>query len=134
LHFAVAPVGSVLLAATLGALVEAAAGCETVPDVGGVAAGAVAAGAGVRGAAGTAGLAEPPLAAGDALVAAFWTPPCPLHAPRPEDADAVPSLQVVEPVVPAVDVADPDGDGGVSGAAGTAALEGSDFGVFCWPP
>jgi hypothetical protein len=30
------------------------------------------------------------------FLAAFWTPPCPLHAPRPVAADVVPSLQTVE--------------------------------------
>jgi hypothetical protein len=35
-------------------------------------------------------------AAGAALVEpAFWTPPCPLHAPRPVAVEVVPSLQVV---------------------------------------
>jgi hypothetical protein len=47
------------------------------------------------GAAGAAG-ASAAGAAGAALVAAaFWTPPCPLHAPRPVAVEVVPSLQVV---------------------------------------
>jgi hypothetical protein len=102
LHFAVAPVGSVLLAVAVGA------NFGTVADLaaaGAAAAGAAAAGAaaGVDAGAVAAGGADTGTVAGVAaaealLLGAFCTPPWPLHAPRPVAAEVVPSLQVVAAV------------------------------------
>ena len=50
--------------------------------------------AAAAGAAVAAGAAAVASAAG-LLFDAFWTPPCPLHAPRPVAVEVVPSLQVV---------------------------------------
>jgi hypothetical protein len=86
LHFAVAPVGSVLPAAAVGAAFDAAGFAAA-------AAGAAAAGA-AAGASVLAGAALDADAAG-ALFAAFCTPPWPLHAPLPVAVDVVPSLQLV---------------------------------------
>jgi hypothetical protein len=47
------------------------------------------------GSAGAAGAAAAGAAGAALVVAAFWTPPCPLHAPRPVAVEVVPSLQVV---------------------------------------
>jgi hypothetical protein len=78
LHFAVAPVGSVLPAVAVGADLVAVA---VLAAGAGVAAGAdFAAGAGVAAAAG---------------LAAFCTPPWPLQVPLPVEVLVVPSLQVV---------------------------------------
>jgi hypothetical protein len=77
---AVAPVGSVLLAAAVGADFEA------VDDL--AAAGAASAGAAAAGAAAVA-------SAAGLLFEAFFTPPWPLQAPRPVAVEVVPSLQVV---------------------------------------
>jgi hypothetical protein len=80
---AVAPVGSVLPAAAVGADFAA-------PDD----LAAVVAGAAVAAAAGAA-------AAAALLFEAFCTPPWPLHAPRPVAVEVVPSLQVVGDPEPA---------------------------------
>ena len=99
MHFAVAPVGSVLLAVAVGAdfvagAVLAAAGA--IAGEGAAAAGAeavpVAAGAAAAGGAAVAAF----FAAAGVVLGDFCTPPCPLHAPRPEAVDVVPSLQVLE--------------------------------------
>jgi hypothetical protein len=58
------------------------------------AAGAAGADAAAAGAAVVAGAAAVASAAG-LLFDAFWTPPWPLHAPRPVAVEVVPSLQVV---------------------------------------
>jgi hypothetical protein len=111
LHFAVAPAGSVLLAATVGAdaddadlAAEVAAGddADAVPAGGGVAGGAAGAAAALAGgaaAAGAAGVDDGAGVAGDvavlAVFAAFTVPPWRLQAPRPVAVEVVPSLQVV---------------------------------------
>jgi hypothetical protein len=122
LHLAVAPVGSVLLA------VEAGADFEAVDDLAAAGAAAVvAAGAAVAAAAGAAGAEAEVAAAAGLLGVAFWTPPCPLHAPFPVAEEVVPSLQVVG-------VLDDAGAAGaaVAGAAGAAA--GAVVAVAFWTP
>jgi hypothetical protein len=93
LHFAVAPVGSVLPvddlvvaavdfeAGVLGAVVVGAVDFIMVPLGGALEAGGAAAGAD-----------EEPVLPDEV---AFCTPPWPLHAPRPVALEVVPSLQVV---------------------------------------
>jgi hypothetical protein len=117
LHFAVAPVGSVLLAAAVGALAFIAV--EAAGTVAGDIAGEVAfiavvlLGVVVLVAAAAAGAVAEPVPgdatgtlAGEAAVAGaasaaglpfagFCTPPWPLQAPRPEAVEVVPSLQVL---------------------------------------
>jgi hypothetical protein len=88
LHFAVAPVGSVL-PAVFGAVVVGAVAFEAVPLVGTLDGGGVAAGAGPE---------DEPL---PDPAAAFFTPPWPLHAPRPVAVEVVPSVQVVGAVAEA---------------------------------
>ena len=88
MHFALAPVESVLPAVAVGAdfvavEVFAAAGAAGVLGA--------AAAAGAEGAAGAAGAAVD-AAAG---AAAFWMPPWPLQVPLPVEVVVVPSLQVV---------------------------------------
>jgi hypothetical protein len=112
LHFAVAPAESALPPAAAGAgveaaavelaVVEAGADCDAAPDGDEVAGFAVPAGA----------------------PGVFCTPPWPLHAPRPVAAEAVPSLQVVDPAAGSA--------AGVMGA-GLAPAEG-DLDAFCTPP
>ncbi len=120
MHLAVAPAGSLPLAAAVGAeadaaavdlaaVVAAGADCDMAPEGAGV--------AGDAGAAAAVGLAE----AGD--FAAFCLPPWPLQAPRPVAVEVVPSLQVVPPELAAAGVAD------VAGAAELAEAE-----AFCLPP
>jgi hypothetical protein len=109
LHFAVAPVGSLLVGVAVGADFEAddleAAGAVPV--------------AGVP----VAGAAEEALASEASLLFdAFWTPPWPLHAPRPVAVEVVPSLQVVG--VPEA--------GGAAGAAGEAAAGAGAAGAADW--
>jgi len=90
---AVAPVGSVLPAAAVGADLDAVEDLAAVGAAGaagaGFAAGAGAGGAGVAAAAAGAGA--------DAAAAgvAFCIPPCPLQVPLPVDVLVVPSLHVV---------------------------------------
>jgi hypothetical protein len=114
LHLAVAPVGSVLPAAAVGAVFEAVAALAPAPLWGrpAAAAGAAVAGAAFVAAAGAAagaafvaaaGAAEAAAGAGAvagaaeaaAVPAAFWMPPWPLQVPLPVDVEVVPSLQVV---------------------------------------
>jgi hypothetical protein len=119
---AVAPVGSVLLAVAVGADFDA------VDDL--AAAGVPAAGAAGADAAAAAGAA---VAAGAAAVAsaagllfdAFWTPPCPLHAPRPVAVEVVPSLQVVGV---------PEAAGAAGAAAAGAAGAAVVLAAFWTPP
>lgn len=115
LHFAVAPVGSVLLAVAVGADLVAVADLAAVVDAAGAAAGAAEAAAGEA----AAGAAAAAVVAGLDFVA-FCIPPWPLHVPLPVDVVVVPSEQVV--VAPAAGVA------GVFGAAAVAAA------AFCTPP
>jgi hypothetical protein len=81
LHFALAPVGSVLPAVEVGADFVAVEVLAAVVEAAGA--------AGVLGAAAAGGAA---FAAG---VAAFCTPPWPLQVPLPVEVVVVPSLQVV---------------------------------------
>jgi hypothetical protein len=113
---AVAPVGSVLLAVAVGADFDA------VADL--AAAGTAGADAAAAGAAVAAGEAVVASAAG-LLFEAFWTPPWPLHAPRPVAVEVVPSLQ-------AVGVPDAAGAAGAAaaGAAGAAVV----LAAFWTPP
>jgi len=107
-----------------GLLAESGADFEAVADLAATAAGAAAA-AGPSAAAGA--------AAGVVSVAgldfdAFWTPPWPLHAPRPLTVEVVPSLQVfADPE----DIAGAAGDAAGSGAAASAFLA---LLAFCTPP
>jgi hypothetical protein len=124
LHFAVAPVGSVLLAVAVGADLVAVDDLAAVVDAAGAAAGAVAAVfAAAAGAAVVAAVAELDFAA-------FCIPPWPLHVPLPVDVLVVPSAQVV--VAPGAGVA------GVLGAAGVlvagAAAGAVAAAAFCTPP
>ena len=97
-----APVGSLLVGVAVGADFET----DDLEAAGGVAvAGVPVAGAAEEALASEAGL----------LFDAFWTPPWPLHAPRPVAVEVVPSLQVVG--VPEA--------GGAAGAAGEAAGAGA---------
>jgi hypothetical protein len=131
LHFAVAPVGSVLLAEAVGTDLVAVADLAAVADAAGAVAGAAAAAAGGAAAAfvaAGAGSAVAAVVAGLDFVA-FCTPPWPLHVPLPVDVVVVPSEQVV--VAPAAGVA------GVFGAAGVAAAgaaAGAAAAAFCTPP
>jgi hypothetical protein len=84
---AVAPVGSVLLAAAVGADFVA------VDDLAAVAAGAAAAGAADAAALSLFAAALSLFAA--AALGAFCMPPWPLHVPLPVDVEVVPSLHVV---------------------------------------
>jgi hypothetical protein len=102
----------VLLAVSVGADFDA------VDDL--AAAGAAAAAAGAAVVAGAAAVAS----AAGLLFDAFWTPPWPLHAPRPVAVEVVPSLQVVG-------VPDAAGSGAAAaGAAGAAVL----LAAFWTPP
>ena len=125
LHFAVAPVGSVLLAVAVGADLVAVADLAAVVD----AAGAAAAGAAAAAAGGAAaGAAAAAVVAGLDFVA-FCIPPWPLQVPLSVDVVVVPSEQVV--VAPAAGVA------GVFGAAGVAAAGAAAdaaAAAFCTPP
>jgi hypothetical protein len=76
--------------------------------------------AAAAGAAVAAGAAAVASAAG-LLFDAFWTPPCPLHAPFPLAVEVVPSLQVVGV---------PDAAGSGAAAAGAAVV----FAAFWTPP
>lgn len=105
MHFAVAPVGSVLLAAAVGADLVAVADFAAVVE-----------------ASGAAGAAAAVVAALD--LAAFCTPPWPLHVPLPVDVLVVPSAQVV--LAPAT------GAAGVLEVAG--AFAGAAAAAFCTPP
>jgi hypothetical protein len=134
LHFAVAPVGSVLLAVAVGADLVAVDDLAAVVDAAGAAAGAVA-GAVADAAAGAAAAvfaaaAGPAVAAAVAELdfAAFCIPPWPLHVPLPVEVLVVPSAQVV--VAPAAGVAGVLGAAGVL-VAGAAAAAGA---AFCTPP
>ena len=90
MHFAVAPVGSALLAAVVGADLLAVAALAAVLDAAaGAAAGAVA--ADFAAAAGAAAVA----ADADLDFVAFCIPPWPLQVPLPVEVVVVPSLQVV---------------------------------------
>jgi hypothetical protein len=125
LHFAVAPAGSVLPAALVGAEVEAeadfaavvAAGavCDIAPEGAGVAAGAVV-------------VADVLPVVADLVAVAFWTPPWPLQAPLPVAVEAVPSLHVVPPVL-AVEAA-----GAAAGGAAVIAMVELGAAAFCTPP
>jgi hypothetical protein len=128
LHFAVAPLGSVLLAVAVGADLVAVEVLAAVVDAladAGVCTGTVAgdAAAGAAGAAAVAG----------AAVEAFCTPPWPLQVPLPLEVVVVPSLQFVTPAA---------GDGvctgtvaGVAAAgAGAVAAAALDVEAFTWPP
>jgi hypothetical protein len=134
LHFAVAPVGSVLLAVAVGADLVAVEDLAAVVDAAGAAAGAVA--GAVADAAAGAVAAVFAAAAGAAVAAAvaeldfaaFCIPPWPLHVPLPVDVLVVPSAQVV--VAPAAGVAGVLGAAGVL-VAGAAAAAGA---AFCTPP
>ncbi len=110
LHFAVAPVGSVLLALAVGADLVAVAD---------LAAAVVAAAAGAVAAAVAAGLD----------FVAFCIPPWPLQVPLPVDVVVVPSVQVV--VGPAAGAAGAFDAAGVLVAGAAAAAVGADF---CTPP
>jgi hypothetical protein len=116
---AVAPVGSVLPAAAVGADFEA---------VEGFAAGAAVADAAVAGAAAAAGAAVVASAAGVPFDA-FCTPPWPLQVPLPVDVEVVPSLQVLGP---------PDAAGAAGAAAGVAAagaaVGAAEVPAFWTPP
>jgi len=108
----------VLLAAAVGADFDAvddlaAAGAAGVAGADAAAGAAVVAGAGA--AASDAGLVFDP----------FWTPPWPLHAPRPVAVEVVPSLQVV---------ADPDAAGDAGAAAADAAGDAVVLTAFWTPP
>jgi hypothetical protein len=142
LHFAVAPVGSVLLAVAVGAVLVAVDDLAAVVDAAGAAAGAVAAAVAgaVADAAAGAVAAVFAAAAGAAVVAAvaeedfaaFCIPPWPLHVPLPVDVLVVPSAQIVD--APAAGVAGVVGVAGVlvaGAAAGVAAAAGA---AFCTPP
>jgi hypothetical protein len=134
LHFAVAPVGSVLLAVAVGADLVAVADLAAVVDAAGAAAGAAAAAAGGAAAAFVAGAAG---AAAAALVAgldfaAFCIPPWPLHVPLPVDVVVVPSEQVV--VAPAAGVAGVFVAAGVEAAGVAGAVAGAAAAAFCTPP
>jgi hypothetical protein len=103
---AVAPVGSVLPAAAVGAEFAAA---EDLAAAGVAAAAAGAAAAGVAG-------------------VAFCTPPWPLQVPLPVDVEVVPSLQVLV-------AAEAAGAAGAAGAAaGAAAAEAAEVPAFWTPP
>jgi hypothetical protein len=137
LHFAVAPVGSVLLAAAVGADLLAVDDLAAVVDAAGAAAAAVAgavadaaAGAVAAVFAATAGAAVA-AAVAELDFAAFCIPPWPLHVPLPVEVLVVPSAQVV--VAPAAGVVGVGATGVlVAGAtAGAAAAAGA---VFCTPP
>ena len=80
--------------------------------------------AAAAGAAVAAGAAAVASAAG-LLFDAFWTPPCPLHAPRPVAVEVVPSLQVVGV---------PDAAGGAGAAAAGAAGAAVVLAAFWTPP
>ena len=129
LHFAVAPVGSVLLTASVGADWVADDVFAIVPAGDMVAEGAAALGAAVvaagAGAAASCGAVVAALGAAGAGAdfGAFCTPPCPLHAPRPDVMVVVPSLQML-----GVDAAASAG-AAVAGlpAAGTAAVALDSF-------
>lgn len=132
MHFAVAPVGSVLLAVAVGADLVAVADLAAVLDAAGAAAGAVAdAAAGAAAGAVAAVFAAAAGAAVDAAVAgldfvAFCIPPWPLQVPLPVEVVVVPSEQVV--VAPAAGAAGVCA--GAAGAAGAAAAGAA----FCTPP
>jgi hypothetical protein len=130
LHFAVAPVGSVLLAVAVGADLAAVEDLAAVVDAAGAAAGAVAGAAAGAVAAVFAAAAGAAVAAAVAELdfAAFCIPPWPLHVPLPVDVLVVPSAQVV--VAPAAGVAGVLGAAGVL-VAGAAAAAGA---AFCTPP
>jgi len=141
LHFAVAPVGSVLLAVAVGADLVAVADLAAVLDAAGAAAGAVAAAA--AGAAAGAVAAVFAAATGAAVAAAvaalalvaFCMPPWPLQVPLPVEVVVVPSEQVV--VAPAAGVAGVLGVAGVvaaGAAAGEAAGAAAAGAAFCTPP
>jgi len=129
---AVAPVGSVLLAAAVGADFEAVEvlAAAAVPAAGAAAAGA--AGAEAAGAAAVvfeaAGAVVVEAAAG-LLFDAFCTPPWPLQAPRPVAVEVVPSLHVVG-------VPEAAGAGAaVAGAVAAGALvAGAVVAAFWTPP
>ena len=109
MHFAVAPVGSVLLAVAVGADLVAVADLAAVLDAAGAAAGA----------------AVDAAVAGLAFVA-FCIPPWPLQVPLPVEVVVVPSEQVVvAPAAGAAGVCE-----GAAGAAGAAAAGAA----FCTPP
>jgi len=93
LHFAVAPVGSDLPAASAGADFDA----EGVLLAAALAAGAECDAASEEGAGAAAAVPAVEAAEVDVrdVFVAFCTPPWPLHAPRPLAAEVVPSLQVV---------------------------------------
>ena len=110
--------GSVLLADAVGADFDAV---DDLAAAGAAGADAAAA-AGAAVAAGAAALAS----AAGLLFDAFWTPPCPLHAPRPVAVEVVPSLQVVG--VP--DVAGAAAAGSGAAAAGAAVV----LAAFWTPP
>ena len=141
MHFAVAPVGSVLLAVAVGADLVAVADLAAVLDAAGAAAGAVAdaaadAATGAVGAvfAAAAGAAVAAAVAALAL-AAFCMPPWPLQVPLPVEVVVVPSAQVV--VAPAAGVAGVLGVAGVVAAgvaAGAAAGAAAAGAAFCTPP
>ena len=95
---------------------------DAVDDL--AAAGAGADDAAAAGAAVAAGAAAVASAAG-LLFDAFWTPPCPLHAPRPVAVEVVPSLQVVGV---------PDAAGGAGAAAAGAAGAAVVLAAFWTPP
>lgn len=99
MHFAVAPVGSVLLAAAVGADLVAVAAFAAVVDAAGAAADA-AAGAVAAVFAAAAGAAVVAAVAGLDFVA-FCIPPWPLQVPLPVEVVVVPSLQVVVAAVSA---------------------------------
>ena len=142
MHFAVAPVGSVLPAVAVGVTdfdedgvdlaTEVAAGevCDIAPDDAGVAGGAdeveadaPAGDAGATGAGATAPEADD--------FGVFCLPPWPLQAPLPLAVEVVPSLQVV------VSADDPAGCAGVIGAAAVGSAGEASVVVlaaFCLPP
>jgi len=73
---------------------------------------------GVPEAAGAAAGAAGAAAAGaGAVVEAFWTPPCPLQAPRPVAVEVVPSVQVVGAEVESAAQAGSDNANNIKGAA-----------------
>ncbi|HME38605.1 MAG TPA: hypothetical protein VKG63_06560 [Steroidobacteraceae bacterium] len=118
MHLAVAPVGSVLLAAAVGADFDAVDDLAAAGVLAGVAAaGLVAAGAaGLAAAAGAAGAAGAAVAGAAAVLEAFCTPPWPLQAPRPVAVEVVPSLHVVGAVESAAE-AGSDNANAIKGAA-----------------
>jgi hypothetical protein len=138
LHFAVAPVGSVLLAVAVGADLVAVDDLAAVVDAAGAAAGAVV--GAVADAAAGAVAAVFAAAAGAAVAAAvaeldfaaFCIPPWPLHVPLPVELLVVPSAQVV--VAPAAGVAGVLGAAGVLVAGAAAGATAAAGAAFCTPP